>query len=72
MSASESDVRWLSLLEEKTRDFIGYGYTHLANISDARSFRSKFESFCKKQGEHRAPRLEARFLPTYTPIVDLA
>lgn len=72
MSTSESDVRWLSLLEEKIQDIGKRGYRLLVAINDGRSFRASFEAICKRQREHRSSQLEAILLPSYTSIIKLA
>ena len=75
MSSSESGATWLSLLDEKKHDIkecFGQDHSVLGDISNGRSFRSALEKFSKKRGEYRVSRLEAKLLPSFTPITDLA
>lgn len=75
MSTSESGATWLSLLEEKkheTKESFGHSYSVPGEINTGRSFRSAFEKFSKKRGEHKVSRLEAKLLPSFTPITELA
>ena len=75
MSTSESVATWLSLLDDKKRDIkecFGQGYRVPGDISNGVSFRSAFEKFCRKKGEHKFSRLEAKLLPSLNPITELA
>ena len=74
MSNNGSGTTWLSLLDEKkheAKSCFGHDYVP-ENICSGRSFRSAFEKLCKKKGEHRYQRLEAKLLPSLTPISELA
>lgn len=77
MSNSGSGVTWGSLLSEKKDDIqkcLGQGYRLPENIRDGRSFRAAFEDLCRPKVEYRVSRsrLEARLIPSYTPITELA
>lgn len=75
MSTSESGASWLSLLEEKkdeTKKSLGQDYSVPGEINSGRSFRSAFEKFSRMKGEHRFARLEAKLLPSFLPITELA
>lgn len=75
MSSSGSDATWHSLLEEKKQNIekvLGQGYPVTAKVNSDRSFRDVLETFCKKQGEYRLSRLQARVFPSYKHIIDLA
>ena len=75
MSTSESVATWLSLLEEKKRevkDCSEQGYSLPEAIVSGRSFRSAFEELSRQKGEHKYSRLEAKLLPSLSPISDLA
>ena len=75
MSTSDSGATWLSLLDDKEEDIkkgFGQGYRLPGDISNERSFRSAFEKFCSKRGEHKYSRLEAKLLPSLKPITGLA
>lgn len=75
MYPSGSGTTWLSVLEEKKhqiKEDFGKGYIVLGNVSGDRSFRSAFETLSRKKGEYRPSRLEAKLLPSYGPIVELA
>ena len=75
MSSLGSGDAWLSLLDEKRSEILecfGRGIISASDISSGRSFRRAFEAFCRKKGEHRSSRLEAKLLPSFTPITELA
>ena len=76
MSTSGSGATWLSLLDEKKQGIkkcFGQDYSAPKNINSGRSFRSTFETFCRRKGEHRLePRFEATLLPSLTTITELA
>jgi hypothetical protein len=75
MSTSGSGATWLSLLGEKKHDIkesLGQDYSVPGDISSGRSFRHEFEIFCTKKEEHKYSRLEAKLLPSYSPITELA
>ena len=75
MSNNGSGATWLSLLDEKkheAKSCFGQDYSVPGDISSGRTFRSAFEKFSKKKGEHRYSRLEAKLLPSLTPISELA
>ena len=75
MSSNGSDATWHSLLADKKQDIenvLGQGYPVTAKVNSDRSFRDVLETFCKKQGERKLSRLEARVFPSYKHIIDLA
>lgn len=75
MSSNGSDATWLSLLDGKKHDIdkiLGQGYPATADVNSGRSFRTALETLCKKRGEHRPSRLEAKLFPSYGYITELA
>lgn len=58
--------------EHDIKESFGQGCSVPGDINSGRSFRTAFETFCRKEGEHRVTRLEAKFLPSYKPITELA
>ncbi|MCJ1271307.1 hypothetical protein MMC22_011207 [Lobaria immixta] len=75
MSSNGSDATWLSLLGGKKHDIdkiLGQGYPATADVNSDRSFRTALETLCKKRGEHKPSRLEAKLFPSYGYITELA
>lgn len=75
MSTNGSGASWLSLLDEKKHNIeesFGQGYSIRRDICTGRSFRSAFEVFSKKKGDHKFSRLEAKLFPSLTSITELA
>ena len=73
--SSGSSATWSSLLEDKqaeVRATIGPGCRIPGTPYDDSSFRSTFESFCKRQKEKKVPPLEAKLFPSYGKIETLA
>ena len=74
-TGSGSGSTWLSLIEDKgleVRRQFGQGYKAPVTINNGRSFRSALEKFCERRGEHKAPKLETKLIPSFTAIRDLA
>lgn len=75
MSSNGSGATWLSLHGEKKQNIenvLGQGYPVTAGVNSDRSFRTALETFCKKRGDHRPSRLEAKVFPSYRHIIELA
>ena len=75
MVSSGSSTTWLSLFEDKKQtinDSLGPGYGLPGAVCNGRSFRTALEDIDRKKRIHKAPRLEAKLLPTYKSITDLS
>lgn len=75
MSSSGSNGTWLTLLDEKKNvieNVIRQGYPITANVNNDRSFRTAFETLCKKLHEYKPSRLEAKVFPSYMHVTELA
>ena len=71
---TDLETTWLSLRDRKKRQIKGalsQAYNRVAVVDGPRSFRSAFENLCKKKRQYRI-RLEAKLLPSYRPITELA
>lgn len=75
MSSNGSGATWLSLHDEKKQNIenvLGQGYLVTTDVNSARSFRTALETLCKKRGEYKPSRLEAKVFPSYRHITELA
>ena len=75
MASSGSSSTWLSIFEEKKQavnESLGSGYGLEGAVHDGRSFRAALEHIDKERRIYKASRLDAKLLPTYTPITELS
>lgn len=74
MSSNGSSSTWLSLLEDKKdkiENILRQGYPITSDVISDRSFRTALETLCRKRGEYRPSRLEAKLFPSYRHIIEL-
>ena len=75
MSSSGSSTTWLSVLEETKQAVnaaFGPGYGLPGTVCSERSFRAALEAADTTRKKHKVSRLDAKLLPTYEFITDLA
>ncbi|KAF7502388.1 hypothetical protein GJ744_005966 [Endocarpon pusillum] len=74
MSSSGSGATWLSLLDKKRhiKESLPRVYAALGDVNSGPSFRAAFENLCKKVKEHKIYSLEAKLLPSFKAITELA
>lgn len=75
MSTNSSGTTWLTLHDEKkhqAKEAFGKGYSVPADVISEEALRSALETLSKKKKEHRSSRLDAKILPSFEAIAELA
>lgn len=75
MESSGSSTTWLSVLKETKQAVdaaFGPGYGRPGTVFSGRSFRAALEAADTTRKKHKVSRLDAKLLPTYGSITDLA